>query len=202
MRFYASAALLAALVLSFSAAARSEDAKSTAGAGFSLNIPASWSERPSVAADVSARVSKPGMPKMADQVFAWGNSENTVIIIVQAVKSEQTMPSGTFRTNLEAFHDGFRRTTTGIATTNWTLSDDGTTMTSRQEGDFEKNALVHVISLNEADVDTGGHLLAFTVSCYLPKPVSDTARSACTSVLSSFKITLGADTFLRLEPKT
>jgi hypothetical protein len=203
MRLRASAAISTALFLCFSAPAQSDQVNVPASAGFSIAIPGTWAKRPDVESRVIARV-KSSDPdgKLKTQAFAWGTSDNAEMVLVQTLATQETLTTGTFRANLKAFHDSFRSTTSGSSTTVWDVSDDGTIMTSRQEGDFQDNSTVHLVSLNEAMVDSGRHVRAFTVTCYLSKPVSKNARSACDSVLQSFKLTVDPHTLLPLEPST
>jgi hypothetical protein len=193
------AALSAALVLNFSGVALSQDAKSPTTAGFSVSIPSSWTERPNFET-LAVQGFKKSDPDDTDLAFAWGNPENTAFVLVQATTSKAAVKAGTFRTELTSFHNAIRDTTTSASTTTWSLTDDGTTMTSKQEGDMQQS--LHVVGLNEGVVDSARHLRGFSAMCILPKPVATSARSACDSILASFKITLDAGTLLPLEPKS
>jgi hypothetical protein len=196
VRLRAPIVLSAALFLCFSAAAQSQESKSPATAGFSVTIPSTWTERPNFES-LAVQGFKKADPNDTDLAFAWGNPDNTAFVLIQATTSTALVRDGTFRTELTSFHTAIRDTTTAASTTTWDLSDDGTTMTSKQEGDMQTS--LHVVGLNEGAIDSGRHLRGFSAMCILPKPVGAAARSACDSILASFKITLDASTLLPLE---
>lgn len=166
--------------------------------GFTIAVPDGWVEQPSVEQATVSGFQKAD-PNDTDVAFAWSSSDAGIVAIVQAMTSSSQIKSGTFRANSEAMVNAITQSM-GLTGSHSALSDDGTVVTGNADGDYGSSNM-HVVMINQAMIDSTRHLRGYSAVCAMRQPVSDSARSACTALLSSFKVTLDPSTLLPLEPK-
>lgn len=193
MRFGLSLILCAALLGGSVAAGL---AASTGDSGFSIAVPGSWTEQPTLEKTAVEGFRK-GDPDDPVQAFAWSNPKSNVFVLVQATTSSGQIVQGTFRTNLVAMHQAIPKSM-GLTDAQTSISDDGRVMTGNIEGNL---GTAHVVMTNEGMIDATRHVRAYSVMCMMLSPVSSDARADCSALLSSFKVTLDPSALLPLEPK-
>ena len=194
MRFAAAVVSSALLISGTAAAARASTQMDRAG--FTLAVPSDWTERPSV-----EKATVDGFHQSdaqdADTAFAWNNADGSVVVIVQSMASAAQIKAGTYRSNSTALVQAVVQSM-GMTGAHSTIGDDGTAVTGNAEGDL---GAMHVVMINEGMVDSTQHLRGYAVMCGMRTPVTDESRTACTTLLNSFKVTLDPSTLLPLEAK-
>lgn len=167
-------------------------------AGFTIGIPGDWTEQPAVEKATVGGFQKAD-PDDSDVAFAWSDSGNDIIVIVQAMTSTAQIKAGAYRANSEALVNSIAQSV-GLSGAHSTVSDDGTVVTGNTDGDYTASNM-HLVMMNQAMIDSTRHMRGYSAVCAMRQPITDSARSTCASLLSSFKVTLDPSTFLPLEAK-
>lgn len=167
-------------------------------AGFTIAVPGGWVEQPTVEQATVSGFHKSD-PDDTDVAFAWSSSDASVVAIVQAMTSSSQIKAGTYRANSEALVNAVAQSM-GMKGAHSTVGDDGTVVTGNADGDYG-SAQMHLVMINQAMVDSTRHLRGYSAVCAMRQPVTDSARSTCTALLNSFKVTLDPSTLLPLEAK-
>ena len=196
MRF-AAAALSCALLTGIAGSVAWASAASDQ-AGFTIAIPDGWTEQPSVEQATLGGFQRSD-PDDSDLAFAWSNSDNSIVVIVQAMTSSAQIKAGAYRANSEALVKSIAQgmDLTGIHSS---LSDDGTVVTGNADGDYTASKM-HLVMTNQAMVDSTRHMRGYSAVCAMRQPVTDGASSTCATLLNSFKVTLDPSMLLPLEAK-
>lgn len=167
--------------------------------GYSLALPAGWTESAKLAEASKDRLS----PNADGGVAAWERPEAGAIARVIWLRSKH--PSGVgVREELEALHDVFKGESDGARVVSWDVAEDKVLMRSTlvyRTGDPLEGKGKTVRQVSVAGVDREGKIRAWTLECGFPSSAGAKAEADCEALGKSFAATVPAKELRAIEPK-